>query len=223
MPSIAAFYSKAPVGMMSESKMPRKVVKYLKAERVFFAEYLKKNPGAVVLDVGAGPGNSSFVASPFASKVIAVDFSRPLLNKLKENTKNLRKEAKNIELIEADAESLPLRKNIINIVICTYHTLGNMKDPVKVLCEMKRVVNKGGAILLSLYSEKFTTNERLRFYASCGLTIKSITDGVIQTGEGFFSRLLPLREITEMLRAAGFKEFKVHRLAEIGRIIEARK
>jgi len=101
----------------------------------------------LVLDVGCGSG---FVTRDIArltkGKVVAVDGSIDLLGVASQ----VLAEYDNIELICAgDAHNLPFKDNTFDITTCNLLLMW-VKDPQRVVNEMKRVTKVGGKVLASL-------------------------------------------------------------------------
>ncbi|MHA1267689.1 MAG: class I SAM-dependent methyltransferase [Candidatus Helarchaeota archaeon] len=118
-----------------------------------------------ILELGVGPG---IYLERFVQKehhVIGVDIS---LNMLKITRKKLRKKYyEQFHLILADAEYLPFRKNIFNIVNCI-EVLRHLPNPYKtiwhVFNEVKRIMKNGGSFLISIPNILFPLNQFSVFY-----------------------------------------------------------
>ncbi len=105
-------------------------------------EILRHSNG-VVLEVGAGTGNS-FRNYPPANKVIAVDVSEGMLQLAKKKLETCHCK---IELLLADAQKLPFRDEtfdtiFVSLVFCS------VAKPIKGLKELRRVLKKGGLLLM---------------------------------------------------------------------------
>jgi SAM-dependent methyltransferase len=102
--------------------------------------------GSCVLDVAAGTGESSLMAARCVGPmghVLAADVSASMLNVAAESA---RKEGlTNVETRVMNAENLVLAVNSFDAVICRL-ALMLFANPVKVLTEMRRVVNPGGKV-----------------------------------------------------------------------------
>lgn len=107
------------------------------------------NEGDVVLDLGSGAGFDAFLAARKvgkSGKVIGVDMTEKMIEKAKENARKYG--YKNVEFKLGDIEKLPLRKNLVDVVIsnCVINLAPN-KD--KVFSEAYRVLKKGGRLYVS--------------------------------------------------------------------------
>jgi ubiquinone/menaquinone biosynthesis C-methylase UbiE len=103
---------------------------------------------AVVLDVGCGSGLFFDEVTDKASLAIGVDISKKLLRKA------TRRVAKNMHVIQADADHLPFREGTFDSAF-TFTVLQNMPKPVKTLAEIKRVTCQGGKIAVTGLKKAF--------------------------------------------------------------------
>ncbi len=103
---------------------------------------------ADVLDVGCGSGLFFDEVTDKASLAIGVDISKKLL------TKVTRRVAKNLHVIQADADHLPFRDGTFDAAF-TFTVLQNMPKPVKTLAEIKRVTCKGGKMAVTGLKKAF--------------------------------------------------------------------
>ena len=197
--------------MLETDKLPKKIARYLRAEHEFLLKII--TPDSVVLDVGCGFGRDLLFVSKITTRVVAVEFSLPLIRKARGNVKDA-------VILFADARQIPLEDDSVDISMCMYNTLGNMEEPVKVIREMLRVTKNNGTVVISLYGKPFSIEERCVFYKSCGLTGLKVEGEVISTAEGFFSRVFCDDELEGLLLSAGIHNFVKHKISEIGVIIE---
>jgi len=98
-----------------------------------------------VLEVGCGQGTDAILISKIVRHVVAVDISHMALKIAKILLKR-KTNCKNVSFIVCDAEHLPFRKNIFNIVY-SKDILHHVSDPMSVILEMKRVVKKRGNVV----------------------------------------------------------------------------
>ncbi|TML87951.1 MAG: class I SAM-dependent methyltransferase [Actinobacteria bacterium] len=100
---------------------------------------LDLQPGARVVDVGAGTGALVPTISAHArgSQVVALDASIEMLRAAKDRT--------DASVVHADALTLPIRSNCAHAVLMAY-VLFHLKDPKRGLAEAHRVLRSGGTI-----------------------------------------------------------------------------
>lgn len=105
----------------------------------------KKDKIIIDLCTGTGALLHYLVDKSSESSIIGIDFSRGMLKKAKEKTKN----KNNIYLIEADVANIPLKNEICDKIICS-HAFYELKgmDQIKLLKEVKRVMNPEGIFLI---------------------------------------------------------------------------
>lgn len=97
-----------------------------------------------VLDIGCGTGLLFDYVADKARIIVAVDVSKRTLLEAKRRTKRF----KNVELVLADADNLPLRdKQFTRIFVLT--VIQNLPDPVEMLNEVRRVARNGGVFIVT--------------------------------------------------------------------------
>jgi phosphatidylethanolamine/phosphatidyl-N-methylethanolamine N-methyltransferase len=107
-------------------------------------ESLQIKPNDKILDVGIGTG-LSLPFYPTNCQVTGIDLSRSMLEKaVKKKEKHL---LHNVSLMEMDACNLQFEDNTFDHVIATF-VVSVVPDPVKAVCEMKRVCKPGCPIIL---------------------------------------------------------------------------
>ncbi len=100
----------------------------------------------VVLEVGIGSGQNLPHYDPAkTTKIIGID---PDDHIWKRSSARREKCEIEIERIGLSGEEIPLDKDTVDTVVCTY-TLCTIPDPVKALHEMRRVLKPSGKILFS--------------------------------------------------------------------------
>lgn len=99
-----------------------------------------------VLDVGAGTGRLSLTLSKAGAQVTAVDVSEGMLKILKNKDKK-------IEIIVADAESLPFEDGAFDLVVAAFLVV-HLKDPSIFFDEAYRVLKDGGVLAVSNINQK---------------------------------------------------------------------
>jgi len=101
-----------------------------------------------VLDVGCGVGKTAcFIAKEIGCKVVAVDLYKEMIENAKKRAE--RKEVLDkIEFKVANAESLPFKDNLFDVVFCE-SVAAFFKNKKKGLSELKRVVKPEGFIGLN--------------------------------------------------------------------------
>jgi len=115
--------------------------------------YLKKR----ILDLGCGTGRYTLRLSYEQSYIVAIDISTGMLSVLKDKTRSVKKDAF-IDVINADAERIPVRNNAFDNIICTL-AFDHFIDKERVVNECSRVLKREGAFLFSIFNKNL-----LKFY-----------------------------------------------------------
>ncbi len=103
-------------------------------------------PGDVLLDVGSGSGTDAFVALGLvgdAGRVIGLDLTERMREKLRANA--VEAGAANLEILEGNAESIPLPEASVDVVTSN-GVLNLVPDKPKGVGEIHRVLRPGGRL-----------------------------------------------------------------------------
>lgn len=97
-----------------------------------------------VLDAGCGTGLLFRHVAPKAEMVVGLEISRVTLLKAKERARSFR----NVHLVIADADFMPFKDGIFNIVFA-FTLIQNMPEPAKTLKEIRRVAEDNAQIVVT--------------------------------------------------------------------------
>ena len=106
---------------------------------------LRLLPRARIADLGIGSGELTLLLCDASEKVIGVDYSQPMLDRVR--AKAERAGVKNLELRLGDLESLPLAAGEVDVVVLS-QALHHAEQPARALAEAHRVLAPGGRLLL---------------------------------------------------------------------------
>jgi ubiquinone/menaquinone biosynthesis C-methylase UbiE len=113
----------------------------------FRADFIR--PGDRVLDIGAGSGTDTLIAARAAApggRVFALDMTPAMLAKLRKNVALAG--AANVEVVEGNAESVPLPDASVDVVTCN-GVLNLVPDKAKAFAEIFRVLRPGGRVQIA--------------------------------------------------------------------------
>jgi demethylmenaquinone methyltransferase / 2-methoxy-6-polyprenyl-1,4-benzoquinol methylase len=97
-----------------------------------------------ILDLCCGTGDVAWRFAQAGAKVVAVDFSGPMLSVAQRRTGST---GPPVQWVQADALRLPFRSSQFDVVTISYG-LRNLADFEQGLCEMHRVSKPGGRLLI---------------------------------------------------------------------------
>ena len=158
-----------------------------KLERM--AKCLDIKPGSTVLDVGTGTG----VFIPFllretgkGGRIVALDIAEKMLMRARAKGFN-----GNIDCLCADVTNIPLHSEIFDVIVC-YSSFPHFQDKSRAFAEMKRVIKRGGRLLICHTSSRASINETHR-------QIPAVENDIIPDED----------EMQIILLGAGFIEIKI--------------
>ncbi|MDP9162350.1 MAG: class I SAM-dependent methyltransferase [Acidobacteriota bacterium] len=118
---------------------------YLEAEAEDFVSRLRISPGAKVLDVACGTGNSAIPAAKAGAAVTGVDIATNLLEQARSRAQSENVQAR---FEEGDAEDLPYNDGQFDYVVSMFGVMF-APHPEKATAELARVCRPGGVIALA--------------------------------------------------------------------------
>jgi ubiquinone/menaquinone biosynthesis C-methylase UbiE len=145
----------------------------------------------IVADIGCGTGFLLLALAPLVKKAIGVDKSAEMLRVAKR--KAVEKGIKNIELVQAGLDELPLKNGSLDGLTASI-VLHHAEDPVKAAIEWARVLKPGGKVsIVELEKHK---HEWLR-------------DEMADVWLGFDEK-----ELTGFFKEAGFERIRVEKIGD---------
>ena len=154
-------------------------------------------PPLRVADLGCGEGYLTIEASRWASRVVAVDRSRPVLERARGLAK--RRRVRNVIWKRGELEKLPLRDASVDVALLS-QALHHASDPGKALSEAARILVPGGRVLILDLREHdqawvrerlgdawlgFSDEALARLLKQAGLTDVTVSVGSRRTGDPF--------------------------------------
>lgn len=115
-------------------------------EQEHILQLLNEVQGKKILDVGAGTGRISIPLSDLGGEVFALDSSEEML-------KVLKRKKPHITTILGDAEHMPFKNNMFDIVLATFMIV-HLKDPTRFFDEAYRVLKPGGQLVVTNINQK---------------------------------------------------------------------
>jgi ArsR family transcriptional regulator len=102
-------------------------------------------PAVRVADLGCGDGYLTIETSRWASRVIAIDRSKPVLERARALAR--RRRVSNVTWRQGEIEQVPLRDASVDVAILS-QALHHAGDPARALSEAARIVVPGGRVLV---------------------------------------------------------------------------
>lgn len=181
---------------------------WMRREILEVKKFLKKN--SLVLDMGCGWGREMKELAPFCRKIAGIDNSPREIEDAKSYLKGIR----NMELFVEDARKTHFPNESFDFIIALGNTFGNLgREKDSILSEMKRLVKKGGKILISVYS-KGSSYRRAENYRRAGMNVKRVGKGKIIFGGGLVSEEFSKEELKSIFEKFGLET----RFIDIGSI-----
>jgi ubiquinone/menaquinone biosynthesis C-methylase UbiE len=126
----------------------------------------------VMLDVGCGTGLLLLLIGDKVSRIVGIDISTRMLHVA---SRDLKRGVMKVDLIRADADSLPFRSRIFTKVT-SVSLLQNMSDPQTTISEIVRVASAGGAIAITCLKRKYGLPDLRRMIASVAPSLKVLSE-----------------------------------------------
>jgi SAM-dependent methyltransferase len=170
--------------------------------REWMLKELRPQPGATVLELAAGTGDTGFEAAAIVGdrgRLITTDLSPSMLDAARRRGAELG--IRNVEYRVMDAERIELDADSVDGVLCRFGYM-LMPDPAAAFSQTRRVLRPGGRLALAVWGAP----ERNPFFGIIAASL--VKRGHVPPPEpppapGIFSLGSPQR-ITALLEAAGF-------------------
>jgi SAM-dependent methyltransferase len=156
-------------------------------------------PGDRVLDIGAGAGTDTLIAARAVApsgKVFALDMTPAMLAKLRHNVALA--DAAHVEVIEGNAESIPLPDGSVDVVTSN-GVLNLVPDKLKAFAEIFRVLRPGGRVQIADIVVGRPVGENARrdpkLWAECVVGASLESDYIELFRAAGFAKVAVLREL----------------------------
>src|SRR5579862_2420874 len=126
------------------------IANFISGEAKSFVDRMGIKPGARVLDVACGTGNSAIPAAKAGAKVTGVDIATNLLAQAR---KRVTDEHLDIRFDEGDAEDLPYPDRSFDVVVSMFGAMFAPR-PERVAAEFLRVCRPGGVIAMANWTSQ---------------------------------------------------------------------
>ena len=175
--------------------------------RFFLSEenkFVKKSlfGGCSVLDVGCGYGRTIKAIHKLPLKITAIDNSKRMVKNAKLNLKGI----KNVKVLCMDAFNLEFKKQKFDFILCLANTFGNFSSrKLKAIKEMKKVLKKGGKIIIHVYNKK-SLKYRVKDYEKARMpVIKIEKDGTVHSAHGLTLEQFTKKKLRNLFSKAKLK------------------
>jgi ubiquinone/menaquinone biosynthesis C-methylase UbiE len=138
-------------------------------------------PGQSVVDLGSGTGLLALAAAEHAGRVLAIDVSAPMLERLAQHAAE--RGLANVDLVHGDIRRLPLPDESADVVISCY-TFHHLLDDGKELAaaEAYRVLRPGGRLVIAdmMFQLSMRPRDRRIIRQKVALMLRRGVPGVIR-------------------------------------------
>lgn len=164
-------------------------------------EFANIKEGDKVLDLGSGAGNDAFIARRIVGDkgmVVGLDMTQEMIDRAIFNCSQLG--YTNVEFIIGEIENIPLKSNIIDVVIsnCVLNLVPNKE---KAFSEIYRVLRLGGHFCIS---DIVLTKE-----------LPTIIRNEVEMYTGCIAGAIPLEDYLETINKCGFKDVEIKKMKNI--------
>jgi ubiquinone/menaquinone biosynthesis C-methylase UbiE len=122
-----------------------------------------------IIDLGCGTGQLLPQVSSAVKSVVCVDISRNLIAQAQARAKH----SKQVALLRADADHLPLRLHKFDMAFAIT-LLQNMPRPTHTLIEMKRIAKKDAKLVITGLKKAFSQQQFTQLLSEHGLKVNSL-------------------------------------------------
>lgn len=149
-------------------------------------ESINMEKESLVLDAGCGTGLLFNYVANKAKEIVGLDISRKTLLRAKKS----RKAFKNVYLILADVDNMPLKDDVFSHVFALT-LIQNMPSPLKTLNEIKRITKENAVIIVTGLKKKFSLGIFEGLLQNARLNIVGITCKSLKCYVAVCSKYLP--------------------------------
>jgi ubiquinone/menaquinone biosynthesis C-methylase UbiE len=154
-----------------------------------------------VLDVGCGTGRLLAQLKRPRARLAGADISPQMISEAKKRL------GKNADLRVADSEKLPWKTERFDLVVTT-DSLHHWPDPLQAFSEMRRVLRKGGHVVVA--------------DVTAPSILKQVSNWIAQFGKEGDVRVYSPAEIEQMLKEAGFAAIKRNHVSAMAVVVSAK-
>lgn len=185
----------------------------------------------VVVDLGAGLGLLALAVAPHVSRVVAVDISGRMLERL--DARAAADGVHNLETLEADLRRLPLEDESATLIVSNY-AFHHLDDAGKelALTEARRVLRPGGRLVVCdmMFSISLDARDRRLVLQKVVAMLKRGPAGVVRilknagrVAVGRWEQPARPERWVEMLEARGYEDVRVELLVHEAALAVARR
>jgi SAM-dependent methyltransferase len=174
----------------------------------WLVEHLRPQPGQTILELGAGMGETGFLAAELVQpggKLISTDGAEAMVERARRRAE--RRGTANVEFRTMELEWLDLPTASVDGILARFAYM-LVPDPEAGLREARRVLRPGGRMALAVW-DRPELNEHISAAGAAALELGLVTPNPAEPGP--FSLSAP-GAVEELLDAAGFDDVEVERL-----------
>jgi len=185
---------------------PKSYQEYIEEETTVIKNIV--NGSKRILDVGVGTGRMIPLYAPIVKEYIGIDNAEYMINQ----SNKIAKQFKNVRIIKENIEDLNKRfpKDHFDYSLILWNTLGNVKDELVALNNLKEITKK--SILITTF-HRGHLEQRKEWYKSVGIELDHIDERTetIYSKSGLLSKSYTLEDFKEFASKVNMK-IKDHKI-----------
>jgi ubiquinone/menaquinone biosynthesis C-methylase UbiE len=181
----------------------KSALRFFPASSAHLAALLQLHGDERVLDAACGTGHAALALAPRLpdGKVVAVDFSRGMLDQAKRKAETLN--IRNIEFLERDMQNLSFSEATFDVAVCAFGIFF-VEDMDTQLSHIASMVKPGGRVMITNFEENY-------FHPLKEMFFKRIEGYGVTSPPQTWKRIAHEQGCRDLFEKTGFRDIRVER------------